>query len=63
MEPDRSLSACLGHILGGSPPGGDPRSWLAQRNLGLAPVHDPAGFTWGGPFLARLGGARARAGW
>lgn len=55
MEPDRSLSACLGHILGGSPPDGDPRSWLARRNLGLAPVVDPSGFQWGGSFLARLG--------
>jgi hypothetical protein len=50
---------CLAHITGAGDPPADPagaRGWLAERNLGLVPVRDPEGFTWAGPFLARVGG-------
>jgi len=32
------------------------RQWLAQRNLGLVPVADPAAFAWPGRFLGRRQG-------
>jgi hypothetical protein len=50
---------CLAHLTGAADPPSEPaaaRGWLAERNLGLVPVRDPEGFTWPGPFLARLGG-------
>ncbi|MDQ1541162.1 MAG: hypothetical protein QOH29_1888 [Actinomycetota bacterium] len=56
------LRDCLGLILGTRPPepepGSDPllvtRQWLAERNLGLAPVAEPAGFDWPGHWIARV---------
>jgi len=62
------FAACLAYMVAadtqggtGDPPPGEPeaaRGWLAERNLGLVPVREPASFTWPGPFLARL-----RDGW
>jgi hypothetical protein len=53
-----AFAACLEHLLGFEDAPADAASaggWLAERNLGLVPVDDPAAFTWPGPFLARLG--------
>ena len=49
-------------ILGTRPPDPEPdsdpllgiRQWLAERNLGLVPVADPAGFDWPGHWIARV---------
>ncbi len=53
------LRACLGEILGTIPPtspDGDAlvffKQWLAERNLGLVPIDDPAAFEWPGRWLA-----------
>ena len=47
-----TLAACLGEILGASPPDDDAvADWLAARGLGLAPV--PPDFAWPGRFLGR----------
>lgn len=64
-----AFAACLAYLLNadtqggtGEPPAADPaaaRGWLAERNLGLVPVREPEGFTWPGPFLARLAGPDA----
>ena len=61
------LAACLARLLdlpeADLPPsaGPDPlpalRGWLAQRDLGLAAVADPAAFAWPGFWLARVGDA------
>jgi len=55
-----AFGSCLGYLLGVEDvPPSDPvaaRGWPAERNLGLVPVRDPGGFTWPGPFLARLAG-------
>lgn len=61
---DRSLAACLASLLGLEPgaipaPGEAPplvivRQWLAERGLGLVAVADPEGFSWAGPWIARL---------
>ena len=58
---ERELRACLGVILGAEPPspeGGDAirfyGHWLAERNLGLAPVADAGRFAWPGQWLARV---------
>jgi hypothetical protein len=60
----RSLVACLAAVLEVDPgtlpcpPDGDP--WpalgeaLATHGLGVVPVRDPAGFSWGGWWVARL---------
>ena len=56
------LRDCLELILGTRPPepepGSDPllvtRQWLAERNLGLVGVADPAGFDWPGHWIARV---------
>jgi hypothetical protein len=56
-----SFSACLAEALGLAAedlpaPDGDPgvfwRQWLAERNLGLVPVADPAVFAWPGYWIA-----------
>ncbi len=60
MELDDTLSACVGQVLGEQCPVRGRRSWLAQRNLGLAAVDKPAAFEWPGPFLGRLGGSQPR---
>ena len=58
-----AFAACLAYLLEADEPrAADPaeaRGWLAGRNLGLVPVREPEGFTWPGPFLARLGGPDA----
>ena len=57
------LRACLREILGTRPPPPDAdallffKQWLAERNLGLAPIDDVAGFQWPGRWLARVRGA------
>jgi MOSC domain-containing protein YiiM len=56
------LRECLELILGTRPPDPDPgidpllvtRQWLAERNLGLVPVAEPAGFDWPGHWIARV---------
>ena len=56
---DAELRDALAVILGSEPPPeGDGvrfyRQWLAERNLGLVPVADPAGFDWPGHWIARV---------
>src|SRR5262245_32830695 len=57
---DSELRLCLGEILGVSPPEPDAealtflKQWLAERNLGLVPIAQPAAFAWPGPWLARV---------
>jgi len=56
------LRDCLGELLGGDVPDpdetGEPvrffRQWLAERNLGLVPIADPASFDWAGKWIAIL---------
>lgn len=67
----RSFAACVASILeievADVPlPGGLPadalstwKAWLATRGLGLTPVHDPASFSWPGPWIALLASRRA----
>ena len=62
MSYETELCECLELILGTRPPepepGSDPllitRQWLAERNLGLVGVADPAGFDWPGHWIARV---------
>lgn len=43
-------------ILGARPADDIPvQQWLAERNLGLVPIADPASFAWPGYWLARAG--------
>ncbi|MGZ4165869.1 MAG: MOSC domain-containing protein [Solirubrobacteraceae bacterium] len=61
-----SLRACLAAVLDEDPAtlpafvGGDPASigvlhrWLGGLGVGLVPVADPAGFSWPGPWVARV---------
>jgi hypothetical protein len=59
------LRDCLGEILGSpTPPVPEDvaplrffRQWLAERNLGLVPIADPAGFDWAGQWIAIVDGA------
>jgi hypothetical protein len=59
------LRDCLGELLGGpTPPVPEDvaplrffRQWLAERNLGLVPIADPAGFDWAGQWIAIVDGA------
>ena len=53
------LRDCLGEVLGTDVPdaGADEpvrffRHWLAERNLGLAPIAGPASFDWAGKWIA-----------
>jgi hypothetical protein len=59
------LRLCLGEILGSPVPVASDSSveplrfysqWLAERNLGLVPIADPASFDWPGKWLAIAGG-------
>ena len=58
FEPE--LRACLGEIIGEEPPVPDTepllfyKQWLAERNLGLVPIAEPARFDWPGHWLARV---------
>ena len=57
---ESELRACLGEVLGEEPPVPDTEAllffaqWLAERNLGLVPIADPATFDWPGNWLARV---------
>jgi hypothetical protein len=59
------LRLCLGDMLGGPVPEarGDVEpirffgQWLAERNLGLVPIAEPASFDWAGQWLAVVKGA------
>jgi hypothetical protein len=57
---ESELRACLGEILGFEPPVPDTepllffKQWLAERNLGLVPIAEPARFDWPGHWLARV---------
>jgi hypothetical protein len=65
--PRESLVACLATVLELDPeqlprlgPAEDPAAvgtasrWLGGLGLGLAPVADPPGFSWAGPWIARI---------
>ena len=53
------LRNCLGELLGSGIPeassDSEPfrffRQWLAERNLGLVPIADPASFDWAGKWI------------
>ena len=55
---EHELRECLGIVLGAPPPlpEYEPflffRQWLAERNLGLVPIADAAGFDWPGQWIA-----------
>jgi MOSC domain-containing protein len=57
---ETELHACLGEVLGEEPPVPDTeallffKQWLAERNLGLVPIAEPAAFEWPGHWLARV---------
>jgi len=57
---DSELRLCLGEILGELPPEPDSptlrfyKQWLAERNLGIVPIAEPASFEWPGRWLARV---------
>jgi hypothetical protein len=57
---ESELRACLGEVLGEEPPVPDLeallffKQWLAERNLGLVPIAEPAAFEWPGHWLARV---------
>jgi hypothetical protein len=54
------LRDCLREILGTLPPPPETdallffKQWLAERNLGLVPIDNPATFQWPGRWLARV---------
>lgn len=58
---DTELQECLEIVLGTRPPAPEYdalrffRQWLAERNLGLVPIADAAGFDWPGHWIARVG--------
>jgi hypothetical protein len=62
MTYEAELPDRLELILGTRPPDPEPdsdpllgiRQWLAERNIGLVPVADPAGFVWPGHWIARV---------
>lgn len=60
---DEELRACLGLVLGSTPPAPDFdavvffKQWLGETNLGLVPIAGPATFSWPGEWLARVRGA------
>jgi hypothetical protein len=63
------LGSCLGELLGSripeAPAGSDDpvrffQQWLAERNLGLAPIAEPASFGWSGRWIAVVDGAEGR---
>ena len=62
------LRDCLAEVLGGAVPevpseSDDPvrffRQWLAERNLGLVPISEPASFDWAGQWIAVVDGEHA----
>jgi MOSC domain len=60
MPFDDELRACIAEVLGAPAPApeGEPllfyKQWLAERNLGLVPIADAAGFDWPGRWLAKV---------
>ena len=62
------LRACLSELLGTGVPSPDDsdepvrffRQWLAERNLGLVPISDPASFDWAGKWIAVVDGSDGR---
>ena len=63
------LRDCLSELLGSriqeAPDDSDEpvrffRQWLAERNLGLVPIAEPASFDWPGPWIAVVDGADGR---
>src|SRR5262245_11837380 len=62
------LRDCLSELLGLRAPEvpGDSeplrffRQWLAERNLGLVPIADPASFDWAGQWIAIVDGSEAQ---
>ena len=62
------LRACLREVLGGDVPRPDDadepirffRQWLAERNLGLVPIAEPASFDWPGKWIAVVDGSSGR---
>ncbi|HEY2779052.1 MAG TPA: MOSC domain-containing protein [Gaiellaceae bacterium] len=58
------LRTCLSEVLGAPvPAAGDDsepvrfyRQWLAERNLGLVPIAEPASFDWAGQWIAIVDG-------
>ena len=57
---ETELRACLGEVLAEEPPVPDTevllffKQWLAERNLGLVPIAEPARFEWPGHWVARV---------
>jgi hypothetical protein len=57
---ETELRECLGVVLGSTPPTPEYdaltffKQWLAESNLGLVPIADPATFSWPGEWLARV---------
>ena len=57
---ERELRDCLQVVLGSAPPAPEFdalvffKQWLAERNLGLAPIAEAATFAWPGQWLARV---------
>ena len=63
------LRDCLSEVLGSRAPEtpGDSgeelrffRQWLAERNLGLVPIAEPASFDWAGQWIAVVDGSAGR---
>lgn len=57
---DDELRACIAEMIRAPAPApdGEPllffKQWLGERNLGLVPIADAAGFAWPGQWLARV---------
>ncbi len=66
MALPEDVGACVAEILGEAVPdvpgNSEPfrfyRQWLAERNLGLVPVAEPATFDWPGQWIAVVDGGR-----
>jgi hypothetical protein len=53
-----TFAACIAQVVGAAADEvpldrEEQRPWLAERGLGLVPVHDAASFSWAGPWIAR----------
>jgi MOSC domain-containing protein len=52
-----TFAACIAHVAGAASAEvpldrEEQRAWLAERGLGVVPVHDAATFSWAGPWIA-----------
>ena len=57
MSFEAELLDAVERVVGERPPEDAPvGQWLAERNLGLVPIADAAGFAWSGLWIARAGG-------